>query len=358
MPWNKEGGGNQGPWGQPPRKPSGGGPRGPNQPPDLDELLRKGQEKFREVLPQGGGKATWVIPIVLLGAFWLYNSIYQVQADERGVVLRFGEYARTAGPGLHFAVWPIETMEKPKVEAENQINFGGTESEGLMLAGDQNIVDIQFTVLWRIANPEQFLFNVQSPQEALVKAVAESAMREVVGRTPAEQIRTVGRQKAQEEVREITQRTLDGYNSGIMITSINLERADPPKQVISAFEEVQRAEQNQAQLINEADQYTNQRLRLAEGEAAKLVEDAKAYKSSVVAGAEGEAARFISVYEQYKNAKDVTRQRLFLETMEQILGQSNKVIIEDSGSGQGVVPYLPLPEIQKRSDQSTSGGNQ
>lgn len=365
MPWNTEGGGGnqggpwgQGPWGQGPKRPGGGGGRGP-VPPDLDELIRKGQDKLKQMLPGGGGgRFSWLLPVALVGAFWLYNSIYQVQADERGVVLRFGEYTRTATPGLHFAFWPVETMEKPKVEAENQINFGGSDTEGLMLAGDQNIVDIQFSVLWRISNPEEFLFNIQTPQEAMVKAIAESAMREVVGRTAAEEVRTTGRQKAQDEVRVIAQATLDSYKAGIVITSVNLEKADPPRQVIASFEEVQRAEQNQAQLINEADQYRNQRLRLAEGEAAKLVEDAKAYKSRIVAEAQGEAARFVSVYNEYKNAKDVTRQRLFLETMEQILGQSSKVIIESGSGGQGVVPYLPLPEIQKRIDQNSSGGNQ
>lgn len=357
MPWNKEGGGGnqgpggQGPWGQGPRGPLGGN-RGPN-PPDLEELIRRGQESLKNIIP-AGGKASWLLPLALLAAFVAYNSIYQVQADERGVVLRLGEYNRTVGPGLHFAIWPVETMERPRVDAENQINFGANDDEGLMLAGDQNIVDIQFTVLWRIAGPEDFLFNVQA-QESVVRAIAESAMREVVGRTAAEEFRTTGRQAAQDEVREITQVTLDAYKAGIIITAVNLEKADPPQQVIKAFEEVQRAEQNQAERINEADQYRNQKQREAEGAAAKLVEDAKGYKARVVAEAQGEAARFISVYNEYKNAKDVTRQRLFLETMEQILAQSNKVIIEEGASSSGVVPYLPLPEIQKRS--SESGGN-
>lgn len=364
MPWNSEGGGGnqggpwgQGPWGQGPRRPQGGGGgRGPN-PPDLDELLRRGQDKLKQVLPAGGGgRFAWIIPVVAVIAVVGFNSIYQVQPDERGVVLRFGQYDRTVTPGLHFAIWPIETMERPRVEAENQINFGGNDNEGLMLAGDQNLVDIQFSVLWRISDPKNFLFEVKD-QEDVVRAVAESAIREVVGRTEAELIRTTGRQKAQDEVRVITQQMLDSYNAGINITSVNLEKADPPKPVLAAFEEVQRAEQNQAQSINEADQYRNRELRQAEGAVAKLVEDAKAYKARVVAEAKGEAARFVSVYDEYKNAKDVTRQRLFLETMELILSQSNKVIIEEN-SGQGVVPYLPLPTIQQRSNQSNTGGNQ
>ncbi len=321
-------------------------------PPDLDELLRRFQDRLRNSIP--GGRGSWLLPILLILGLVVYNSVYQVQADERGVVLRFGAYSRTVGPGLHFAVWPIENMLKPKVDAENQVDFGVNENEGLMLAGDQNIVDMRFSVLWRIADPEDYLFNVQDPQEAMVRAVAESAMREVVGRTPAEEIRTVGRQAAQDQVKQITQSTLDSYGAGITITAVNLEKADPPRQVIAAFEEVQRAEQNQAQLINEADQYTNQRLRSADGESAKLIEEAKAYKSRVVNEAQGEAQRFLSIYQQYKNAKDVTRERIFLETMEEILGSSNKVIMENGGSGQGVVPYLPLPALQNRAGQPTS----
>jgi membrane protease subunit HflK len=323
-------------------------------PPDLDEIIRRGQDTLKNVMPSGRG--TWILPVLLIVAFWLFNSVYQVQADERGVVLRLGEYARTATPGLHFAAWPIETMTKLKVDAENQINFGGNDTDGLMLAGDQNIVDIRFSVLWRISDPEDFLFNVQEPQENVVRAVSESAMREIVGRTPAEEIRTTGRQAAQDQVQAITQATLDAYTAGIIIVAVNLEKADPPQPVIAAFEEVQRAEQNQAQAINEADQYTNQKARAAEGEAAKLVEEAKAYKARVVAEAQGEAQRFLSIYEQYKNAKDVTRQRIFLETMEQILSQSNKVIIEEGNAGsQGVVPYLPLPALQPKTEAATQG---
>jgi membrane protease subunit HflK len=276
------------------------------------------------------------------------------------VVLRFGEYSRTTPPGLHFVIWPIETVETPKVQQENQLTFGvvtrGGSPEGLMLAGDQNIVDIKFTVLWKISDARKFLFNVRDP-ERLVRVVAESAMREVVGRTPGEQIRTQGRLAAQDQVLGLIQGTLNSYQSGILITGVKLEKADPPPAVIDAFEEVQRAEQNQNKFIREAEQYRNKLLGEAQGEASKIVEDAKAYKAKVTLEAEGEAKRFLSVYEEYSKAKDVTRKRLFLETMEEVLSKSNKVIIEPGG-GQGVVPYLPLPEVQKRtkSDESTRGG--
>lgn len=355
MPWNKDGGGGgnkgpwgQGPWGQGPGGPPGGGNRGPT-PPDLDELIRKGQDSLKNILPGGaGGRSTWVIFVLAILALIAFNSVYQVQADERGVVLRLGSYARTVSPGLHFAIWPVETLETVQVESERQTSIGASANEGLMLAGDQNLVDIRFTVLWKIKNPEEYLFQV-SEQEKLVKVVAESAMREIVGRTPAEEVRTTGRLAAQDQVMAIAQTTLDSYQAGILITGLKLEKADPPAEVLDAFEEVQRAEQDQARSINEADQYANQRRRLVEGEAAKVVEDAKGYKARVVLEAQGEAQRFLSVYEQYKNAKDVTRQRIFLETLEDILEKSNKVIIE-GGQGQGVVPYLPLPEIQKRQD--------
>jgi membrane protease subunit HflK len=286
------------------------------------------------------------LPLLVVAALWLYNSIYIVSPEQQGVVLRFGEYHRTTGPGLHPLLWPIESVERPRVETENLLKFGESPTESLMLSGDQNIVDIRYTVLWRIKDPEEFLFNTMS-QEQLVRVVAESSMREIVGRTSAEEIRTRGRQAAGEQVKQLIQSTLDSYNAGILVTGVQLEKADPPPQVVDAFEEVQRAEQNQNRLVREAEQYRNQRLGAARGEAAKIVEDAKGYKARVVNEAQGEAQRFLSVYQEYAKAKDVTRERIFLETLESVLSQSNKVIL---GGDQGVVPYLPLPEIQKRQE--------
>jgi modulator of FtsH protease HflK len=360
MPWNSEGGGgNQGPWGQGPWG-QGGGPRRPNQggrgpnPPDLDELFRKGQDRLKRVLPAGGGgSAGWVIPIVLVALFVLYSSVYQVQPDERGVVLRFGTYSRTAEPGLHFALWPIETMEKPRVGAVRQINIGTEGTEGQMLTGDKNILGVPFSVFWRINDAKAYLFNTADP-ERTIRNVSQSAMREVVGQSTAQALMTTGKNAAAAQVMEITQKLLDTYQAGVTITSINLGDVQPPQQVRDAFAEVVRAGQNRQQLINEAEQYRNKQVRSAEGEAAKLVEDANAYKAQAIAQAQGDASRFLSIYEQYRNAKDVTRERIFLETMEQVLGRSNKVIIESgaNGQGQGVVPYLPLPSLNQNAKQN------
>lgn len=369
MPWNKDDDGknqaqgdkppvDRGPWGKPPGndKPSGkGGPNwgggnkggGSGIPPDLDELFKKGKDSLNQILPQGGGRGTWLLPVAAFAAFWLYNSVYQVQPDERGVVLRFGEYSRTADPGLHFAAWPIETMETPTVGAVRQINIGNDNKEGQMLTSDKNIINVPFSVFWRITNAKDFLFNVADP-ERTIRAISQSAMREVVGQTVAQGILTTGKDSVAAQVQEITQKLLDQYSAGVMVTAINLGDVQPPPEVANAFAEVVRAGQNKQQLINESEQYRNQKVRIAEGEAAKLVEDANGYKASVVADAQGEAARFVSVYDEYKNAKDVTRQRIFIETMEEILGKTNKVIMDSSKGGTGVVPYLPLPEIKNR----------
>jgi modulator of FtsH protease HflK len=348
----------EGPWGQGPSGQPGRGGRGGGQPPDLEEVIRKSQERLEKIFRGGGrsgsgfGRNLWMIIALIVGLAWLYMSINVVEPDENGLVLRLGAYNRTATPGLHFVLWPLEHMEKLSVEAENQINFGGKDT-ALTLAGDQNLVAIEFSVLWRIKDARDLLFNI-ADAEQLITRISESAMREIVGRTPSEEIRTRGRQVAQTQVKDLIQRTLDEYKSGILISGVQLEKADPPTPVLSSFEEVQRAEQNQNKLIREAEQYRNQILGQARGNASKVVEDAKAYKSRVVAEAQGEAQRFLSVLSEYEKAKDVTRQRLFLETLEDVLQKSNKVIIENGRQGQAIVPYLPLPEIQKRSNKSDS----
>ncbi len=356
MPWNKDDeGGGQGPWGQGPKKPGnqnnwgGGGNRGPgsNLPPDLDELIRRGKDSLKNAIPGGGGRSSWLVPLALAAAFVVFNSIYQIQPDEQGVVMRFGRFDRIADPGLHFALWPVESMDKPKVGSVRQIDIGAENNEATMLTSDKNIISVPFSVFWQISDAKQYLYDIADPEE-LIRTVSQSAMREVVGQTKAQPLLTNGKDLVASDVMQITQRLLNEYKSGVTVTQINLGDVQPPAEVRDAFAEVVRAGQNQQQLINEAELYKNKQSRLAEGEAAKLVEDANAYKSSVVADAQGEAARFVSVYDQYKNAKDVTRERMYLETMEQVLGRTNKVIIESGKNGPGVVPYMALPDIKNR----------
>ena len=368
MPWSNQGGGGGpwggggngsggggGPWGQGPRGP--GGPSG--SPPDLEDIIRRGQDRLKQALPGGGGASPAMLGLIaiVLAALWLFQSIYTVQPDELAVELRFGKpKAEVSEPGLHFHWWPIETVETANV-AEKLINVGevrgGNASTGLMLSGDQNIVDVRFSVAYQVESPRDYLFNVADP-DATLRQVAESAMREVVGRRPAQDIFRDDRQGIAEQVREIIQSTITEYGTGLAVTAISIEDAAPPREVADAFEEVQRAEQDEDRFVEESNQYSNQQLGQARGEAAQIREEAAAYKNRVVQEAEGEAQRFISVYEEYAKAPDVTRKRLFLETMENVLRSSNKVIVEQ-GNGQGVIPYLPLPEL--RSQQTTQGGN-
>ena len=348
-PWKPSGNGG-GPWGQGPQGPRDRGPG--NTPPDLEEILRRGQDRLRQALPGGGGANPLYLGLFAIGAFalWLMQAVYTVQPDEQAVELRFGHAKpEISGPGLHFHWWPVETYEKIQT-AERQIQIGSEATRGtgtgLMLSGDQNIVDVRFSVLYQVIDPAAYLFKVADPDD-MVRQVAESAMREAVGKRPAQDIFRDDRAGIANNVRDIVQRTLDQYGTGIQINQVPIEDAAPPKEVADAFDEVQRAEQNEDQYVKEANQYANKQLGQARGQAAQITEEAAAYKNRVVQEAEGEAKRFLSVYEQYAKAPDVTRKRLFLETMEGVLKDSNKVIVEQ-GSGQGVVPYLPLPELKQR----------
>ncbi len=368
MPWNNNnggggpwGGGGQGggggPWGQGPRGPSG--PQG--SPPDLEDIIRRGQDRLKQALPGGGGASPAMFGLIGVGivALWLFQSIYTVQPDELAVELRFGQPKdEISEPGLHFHFWPFETVEKASI-AERLINTGelrGGASSGLMLSGDQNIVDVQFSIAYQVADPAAYLFNVANPDDML-RQVAESAMREVVGRRPAQDIFRDDRQGIAEEVRQIMDASVTELQTGIAINAISIEDAAPPREVADAFEEVQRAEQDEDRFVEESNQYSNQQLGQARGEAAQVREEAAAYRNRVVLEAQGEAQRFVSVYDEYVKAPDVTRQRLFLETMENVLQGSNKVIVEQGANGQGVVPYLPLPELDARRAQNTQGGN-
>ncbi|MEM7068019.1 MAG: FtsH protease activity modulator HflK [Pseudomonadota bacterium] len=371
MPWSNQSGGGGGPWGGGGNNGNNGGGGGPwgngggnrpprggggdGEPPDLEDIIRKSQDQLKKAIPGGGGFSplTALIGVVVLLGLYLTQAFYTIQEDQLGVELRFGKPKQeVSGAGLHFHLWPIETYEIANT-AENQINIGSTGrsgTSGLMLSGDQNIVDVAFSVLYQVTSPNDFLFNVRDP-EGMVRQVAESAMREVVGKRPAQDIFRDDRAGIADEVRQITQTTLDSYGAGLNINAVNIEDVAPPREVADAFDEVQRAEQNEDQFIEEANQYANRILGAARGEAAQISEDAAAYKNRVVEEAKGEAQRFISVYDEYAKAPEVTRKRLFLETMEKVLGDSNKVIVEQ-GNGQGVVPYLPLPEINNRRTQT------
>ncbi len=373
MPWSNQNGGGGGPWGGGGNNsnnggPWGQGPRGPNrpnnggnQPPDLEDIIRQGQDRLKQMLPGGGGSGRLIIGLVVAGAAVLYalNAFYTVDTDERGVELVFGKpKAELSGPGLHFHFWPFETVERVQI-VEKQLQIGGGSgrggSDGLMLSGDQNIVDVQFAVLYSVLDPKSYLFNVAGPDDA-VRQVAESAMREVVGRRPAQDVFRDNRAAIADEVRQLMQTTLDSYGAGFQINTVSIEDAAPPTAVADAFEEVQRAEQDEDRFREEANQYANQKLGAARGEAAQVREEASAYSTQVVQEAQGEAQRFISIYDQYRLAPEVTRKRLFLETMEGVLGASNKIILDEQGGGNGVVPYLPLPEVQNRRTETQSGG--
>ncbi|MEQ8594386.1 MAG: FtsH protease activity modulator HflK [Parvibaculum sp.] len=386
MPWSNQnggggwqgggggGGGNRGPWGQ---GPSGGG----NQPPDLDELIRRAQEKFRQMFPGGGGGGAGTGtgagggsgPFILIGLVILgliaYSSFFRVNVNEQGIVLRFGKLVRTVEPDLHMKFpFPIETVYTPAVTNITTVDIGmrlagsspiAVPEESLMLTGDENIVDIGFAVQWRINSAHSFLFNVEDPDRA-VKAVAESMMREAVGQSRIEVLQTVGRNEVQNQVRTGLQATLDSYGAGIEITEVRLQKVDPPAQVLDAFRDVQAARADQERLRNQAETYANTVIPRARGDAAQITQAAEAYREQIVAEAQGEAGRFVSIYEEYRKATDVTRRRIYLETMQEVLGGMNKVLMDGAQGGQNVLPYLPLNELKPKAPASgttTSGSN-
>jgi len=361
--WSNQSGGNgstpRGPWG---RGPQGGGRM---QPPDFGSAWGRMRDRLQRLLPCGamtaGGIALAAIAII---AVWLLSGIYFVTAREQGVVLRFGQYVARTGPGINYHLpWPIETVETPEVTTVNQITIGyrvGAEAndeseleaareESLMLTGDENIVDVNFTVGWVIKDAADYLFKVDN-QEQTIKAVAESAMREIVGQTQIEPILTQDRAPIENQVRELMQKTLDGYRAGVTIVQVQMQKADTPAEVIDAYRDVQAARADQERMRNEAEAYANKIIPEARGRAAKIIQDAEAYRQQVIAQAEGEGKRFLSVYAQYRNAPEVTRRRMYLETMSTILAPMNKVIL-DEGAGKSVLPYLPLAGFDKRTPE-------
>jgi membrane protease subunit HflK len=360
MNYNKNNNDNNNPWGSGGNNPWGGGS---NNNIDIEDSIKKAKEKFGK-FKIGGPKN--ISLFLLLGILiWLATGFYRVEPDEQGIELLFGKWNQTTTqPGLHyFFPTPIGQTITPKVEVIRKINVGfrsasdlGFSSntnaerkvieESLMLSGDQNIADVGFTVLYKIKDAGNFLFKLRNP-ETTVKDMSESVMREIVGQRNLQFLLTEGRQEVEQDVRNLLQDILDSYESGVLIQSIQLQSIDPPDQVIDAFDEVQRARQDKERLVNEANSYLNRIVPNARGEAAKLVEEAKAYKEQVVKQAEGVAQNFIDVYNSYKSAKKVTKRRIYLETLREVLDGKNKIILDDNGTGQGVVPYLPLNELNK-----------
>ncbi len=387
MPWENKGGGG-GPWGGGSGNGSGGGGPwgggggsgggpggggGGSRPPDFEDMIRKGQDRMKSALGGGGSGGglsmkTILVILAVLIIGWGLTGFYRVQTNQEGVVLRFGKWVDTTQPGLNWHwPYPIETVLTPGVTDVHQIDIGfqgssaGTRvqkrdipEESLMLTGDQNIIDIDFTVQWKIADAGQYLFNIRDP-EATVKIAAESAMREIIGRTDIQPALTEARGTIETDTRTLLQNTLNEYQAGIEITDLVLQDVQPPSAVVDAFIDVQRALQDRDRARNEADAYRNDILPRARGEAQREIQGAQAYKERLENEAEGEAERFLSVYEAYKENPDVTRRRMYLETLQDVLGRTDKVIMDNKG-GQGAIPYLPLNELQRRSGGS-SGNN-
>jgi len=363
MPWQNQGGGG-GPWG------GGGGPgpwgRGPSgqRPPDLEELLRRSQDRVKRYMPGGFGSGRGIVIIaVLVIAGWLLSGFYTVQPNEVGVRMIFGKVQDITGPGFNWNMpAPIGSVEKPEVttikrtEIGGRADMGGESStallaESLMLTGDENIIDIHFNVQWKIGekadDPIHYLFNIKEP-EAMVKSVSEAAMREIIGQTQFEYALTVGRAEIETRSKDLIQSILDSYGAGIVVTQVALQNVDPPADVVEAFRDVQAARANKEQKVNEAQKYYNQVTQEAGGRAQQIIKGAEAYKEQKIAIATGDAQRFLSVYNQYTQAKEITERRIYLETMEQIMQNMRKILVDTATGGSGAVPYLPLDQLLRQ----------
>jgi len=378
MPWNDNkgggggwnpGGGGRGPWGQGPSN-GGGRGQGPNiRPPDLDELFKRARERLKQWFPN---QPPGAVMVTLIGGalllLWLFTGVYVIQQQELGVVTRFGKYVDLLQPGFHLRLpQPIESVVRQHVQQrETNVGFARDADnpsaqpanilhESLMLTGDENIIDIDFTVFWMVREAADFTFNVLDPDET-VKAVAEAAMREVIGQMKFDDAVQAQRVAVEERVKAIMQATLDSYRAGVMITRVNVRKSSNPEQVGAAFRDVQAAEQDLTRKVNQANQYANTVIPRARGEAAKMLQDAEAYKQQQVAEAKGEAQRFLSILQEYQGAKQVTRERMFLETMQKVLGSATKIIVPGGDSKSPVVPYLPLPELRRTQPPGPSAG--
>lgn len=369
-------GNNGGPWGGGGNRGGGnrgngsGGGRGPGdqpQMPEIEEIVKKGQEQLRVLMGGRGGndggrgtggpgfsKRGVLLGLVALVVMWAVASFYTVRPEERSVELLFGQYYKTGNPGLNFAPWPVVSHEVVQVTTERVTEVGTGRSAldtGLMLTRDEAVVDIEFQVVWNVIDPARFLFNLADPRET-VRAASESAMRDIIARSELSPILNRDRGSIAADLRAAVQELLDSYESGINVIRVNFDKADPPEQVISAFRDVQTARQERDRLEREADAYANRVLAQARGQAAQVQEEAEAYRAEVVNNAQGEAARFVSVYSEYVNAPEVTRKRMYLETMERVLGDMNLTILDNvtgnEAGGSGVLPYLPLNELTRQ----------
>jgi len=335
------------------------------EPPDLDDLLRQTQERMGKIFgPQssGGGKKILALVVVALG-LWLSTGFYRVLPEENAVLLTFGKWTSTRGEsGLGYHIpWPVQMVMKVNVAFDRRVEIGFRDqlsgrvsgdaattksnipSESQMLTGDENIVDIDFVVMWRVGDAKNYLFHIRDP-ETTIKKVAESAMREIVGRDKIQRALTEGRADIEARARELMQKMLDDYQSGIVINSVQLLRVDPPSTVVDAFDDVQRARADKERTKNEAETYSNDIVPRARGDAQKLIQDAAAYKEAVTSKSQGEAARFLSVYSAYMQSRDVTATRIYIETMQQIMQNSKKVIVGE-GKANSVLPYLSLDQL-------------
>ncbi|MDB5411903.1 MAG: hflK [Rubritepida sp.] len=363
-PWgNPRPPGGGGPWGGPPSGPPGGGGGGNNRGPgpDVEEMIRNAQNAVKRFLPRGGagGAKGLALAAVVLLALWAASGFYRVQPDELGVVMRFGAFERTAPPGLNYRIpYPVESVTTPRVTRINRVDVGfraGADAapgarviasrdvlaESLMLTGDENIVDIDFAVFWRISDARDFLFNTRNPEET-VKSAAESMMREVIGRTPIQAALTEARAQIEQDVRRGTQAIMDQYRAGVEITQVQMQKSDPPAAVVESFRDVQRANTDRERVRNEAESFRNDIIPRARGEAERMVQEAQGFRDSQIARARGEAGRFTAVLTAYKQAQDITVRRIYLETMEEILKRNSMTLVDDRL--QGLVPFLPLSE--------------
>ncbi|MDP3175328.1 MAG: FtsH protease activity modulator HflK [Phenylobacterium sp.] len=368
MPWNDNA--NPGPWGSPPqgddgdrrnqsRRPQGPG-RGPRRPEgsDLTAALERLQRRLRGLLggPGGGGVRPGAVVAIAGVAFalWAASGIYVIQPNEEGVVTTFGSYSRSETPGLRYHLpAPLERVEKVAVTSLNRIDVGGSAGadipeESLMLTGDENIIDLDFSVTWRVSDASKYLFTLRSPEDA-VKAVAESSMREVIGKTPLQQVLTRGRGQVQLQAAELMQRTLDGWSAGVNVVEVQIRSANPPQEVVAAFREVANAGQDAESAINEANTYRNRVINEAKGDASRITQSAQGYREQAVREALGDSARFNQILVEYRRAPAVTRERLYLETMQRVLARSNKVIVDGKGAS---APIILPPDVFRARTQT------